>query len=552
MKNLVSSIVLLLLTTLTYAQNKSLGVGTVTPSSNAALHVESPTNNQGAILPRLTTAQRTAMTGILTTADVGMLLYDTDLKTLFSWNGSAWKSPGASSLLPLTDTLSNSDMLTDFDALKIMYTGDSSRTLLNLHFANASNPNVSNPFRLTHDGQGAAFLLNQTSTLGTGAIFTLNNPANPQQAFRALTMGTGQAGNFRINNASSTATGLYAETNGSGPALMARNRGTGNGFAGLFRNDSITNTFPAIQASTRGPGTGVRVIQDASSTGGGIDIYMNNPSSTAVGLNIDQQGLDASANFNISNATNGVSTINANTSGTGSAGFFSVNNAASSATGLHATTSGTGSAMQGITSTGFTAVYGRREGASNGNAGMFEITDAGNTYPALQVNTVGTGGAGNFIVNNATNTSPALNVQTNSTNGFGIRSFSTGNEVVGYFETNNPTASSSTLFGLTNSTNGSAIGAVNTANATAFAIWQGGMRVSTSTLSGGGNINTRAVAYTIDANSYTINFTLNEGDIFHFFNTDGATPATVNGITIPDSSTGGVTLIYIGGALRQF
>ena len=63
------------LTTQTFAQNKTLGVGTTTPNPNAALHVESPTNNQGFLMPRLTTVQRNAMTGVLTAADQGLVLF---------------------------------------------------------------------------------------------------------------------------------------------------------------------------------------------------------------------------------------------------------------------------------------------------------------------------------------------------------------------------------------------------------------------------------------------------------------------------------------------
>jgi hypothetical protein len=64
------------------AQNKTLGVGVVTPNPNAALHVESPTANQGFIMPRLTTAQRTATSFVsaLAAVDNGLLVYDTDLK----------------------------------------------------------------------------------------------------------------------------------------------------------------------------------------------------------------------------------------------------------------------------------------------------------------------------------------------------------------------------------------------------------------------------------------------------------------------------------------
>src|SRR3546814_513966 len=74
------------------AQNKTLGVGVTTPNPNAALHVESPTGNQGFIMPRLTTAQREAMTSLLTAADQGLILFDTDLSSIFIWDGVVWTS----------------------------------------------------------------------------------------------------------------------------------------------------------------------------------------------------------------------------------------------------------------------------------------------------------------------------------------------------------------------------------------------------------------------------------------------------------------------------
>src|SRR5689334_1273574 len=73
------------------AQNKTLGVGTATPNSNAALHVESPTNNQGFIMPRLTTAQRTSISPLSAT-DAGLMVYDTDAKNVFIWDGTTWKN----------------------------------------------------------------------------------------------------------------------------------------------------------------------------------------------------------------------------------------------------------------------------------------------------------------------------------------------------------------------------------------------------------------------------------------------------------------------------
>src|SRR4051812_10738229 len=79
---------------LSFAQNKTLGVGTPTPNPNAVLHVESPTGNQGFIMPRLTTAQRNAMTSLpLTASEEGMMVYDKDQKKIYIWGGSDWKLP---------------------------------------------------------------------------------------------------------------------------------------------------------------------------------------------------------------------------------------------------------------------------------------------------------------------------------------------------------------------------------------------------------------------------------------------------------------------------
>src|SRR5688500_3580925 len=78
------------------AQNKTLGVGVTTPNPNASLHVESPTGNQGFIMPRMTTTQRfaSAFTSVLGVADKGLMVFDTDLNTIFIWNGSAWQNTG--------------------------------------------------------------------------------------------------------------------------------------------------------------------------------------------------------------------------------------------------------------------------------------------------------------------------------------------------------------------------------------------------------------------------------------------------------------------------
>jgi len=74
----------------------SVGINTTTPNSNAVLHLVSPNNNQGLLVPQLSTAERTAST--FTSAlsqnsdNNGLLVFDKDLNTFFYWETTAWKS----------------------------------------------------------------------------------------------------------------------------------------------------------------------------------------------------------------------------------------------------------------------------------------------------------------------------------------------------------------------------------------------------------------------------------------------------------------------------
>lgn len=66
-----------------------VGIGTTTPSPHAVLELKSPGNNQGFLVPRLTTAERTAMNS-LTVSDEGMLVFDSDDNKFYYWSGSVW------------------------------------------------------------------------------------------------------------------------------------------------------------------------------------------------------------------------------------------------------------------------------------------------------------------------------------------------------------------------------------------------------------------------------------------------------------------------------
>lgn len=61
-----------------------VGINTTTPHSSAALDITSPGNNQGVLLPRMSTAQKLA----IATPAKGLLVYDTDRKCISQNTGS--------------------------------------------------------------------------------------------------------------------------------------------------------------------------------------------------------------------------------------------------------------------------------------------------------------------------------------------------------------------------------------------------------------------------------------------------------------------------------
>ena len=74
------------------AQN-SVGIGTETPNPNAVLHLVSPNQNQGLLIPTMRTEQRTAEAFVqrLSAAESGLLVYDTQENAFYYWmNPGGW------------------------------------------------------------------------------------------------------------------------------------------------------------------------------------------------------------------------------------------------------------------------------------------------------------------------------------------------------------------------------------------------------------------------------------------------------------------------------
>lgn len=79
----------LCLAAFTLFAQQNVGIGTNTPASSAMLHINSTT--KGLLIPRLTSAQRTA----IASPAAGLQVYDTNTNSFWYYNGSAWLQIGA-------------------------------------------------------------------------------------------------------------------------------------------------------------------------------------------------------------------------------------------------------------------------------------------------------------------------------------------------------------------------------------------------------------------------------------------------------------------------
>jgi hypothetical protein len=424
------------------AQNKSLGVGTATPNVNAALHVESPTNNQGFIMPRLTTSQRTAgaFTSVLSPADVGLMVYDTDLLNVFVWEGSDWYEVNNLDL-PYTDTISSAP--NGSNLLRFIYTGSAVENVGVAQFENL-NPN-----------NGFTPLFARTNSATNGVVdLVVNNVANNNDAIGVVTNGIGRAGAFSINNSGNISYAVLGQSNGGSLGAAVHGNNTGNGFgvfgkaagslfgsaavygehvgtgdaAGAFRISNPANTFSALFGETNGSGPSVYGKNIGTGNAGFFEI--ETPSSISSALFARTFGTGRAASLQISNATSTAFTLQASTNGLGRAGNFIVSNTSNTGSALYATTNGTSS-----TSSAFRAEH----TGDSGYSGIFQNMNAANNSPSLFASTASNGAAFHADTDQGGNAIEGV-------------IFGTGTGSAGFFENTNTSSTSNTLVLQTNGT----------------------------------------------------------------------------------------------------
>ena len=204
----------------------SVGVGTAAPNSKAVLDVDAAGNDKGVLLPRLTTAQRTAISG-LGASEEGLLVYDESTDSFWFWSGSEWQEMGTAGL---ADNLGN-------------------------HTA-TQNIKLNGNF-LSNDGGNEGIFVDGSGNVGIGTNFPFSRLSIKQSA-DAVSEG------FRITNTAGNWIGaLYMSGNG----FVVNSRGTGSDNLILNEgggNVGVGTTTPATALEVSGTVTATAFVGDGS------------------------------------------------------------------------------------------------------------------------------------------------------------------------------------------------------------------------------------------------------------------------------------------------
>ncbi len=269
------------------------------PSSCALLDLSS--TSKGFLPPRMTNVQELAICG--GSPPLGLIVVNTDKRSLDFYNGSAYASPWMTKGNFLTDPTVDfigTNEATDFvfrtnliERMRILGGGNIS---IGIPAAAASH------LQVNEVGTQDAFSSIHTGTSGRAGFFSTFS-GNSSPVLDVATTGTGRAGQFAISNVGSGATALNVSTTGTGTGV---NITTGNSNNLLVVNGAANATVLNVAAD---PVWDSRIIGDQIVTGiqkVGGSIWLDGNSAT--------HQIVANANINIGTRTgNTVNLVTGNT-----------------------------------------------------------------------------------------------------------------------------------------------------------------------------------------------------------------------------------------------
>lgn len=320
----------------------SIGINTAAPNSSAQLDVSS--TSKGILIPRMTTAQRTA---IASPAN-GLLVFDNTTSSFWFYKGTGWTEIFSSStgwgLSGNAGTNATLNFIGTTDDNDLIFKRNNTRAGLITTDNTSYGLNALNPGNTGSNNLAIGVSALRSNTIGTA------NTATGNSALSANTSGT--------FNTANGANALFFNTTGNG--------NTASGFGTLYNNTTgeynTANGTAALFANTTG----------SFNTASGNNALTNNitgTNNTAAGASALQSNTSGSKNTAM-----GVTTLYANKTGSGNTacGFQAltsntngISNTAHGADALHSNITGSSN-----TANGASALYNNTTGTANTAAGL--------------------------------------------------------------------------------------------------------------------------------------------------------------------------------------
>ncbi len=259
------------------AQNVGINATGAAPDASAMLDVVSTT--RGALIPRMTTLQRTAIVA----PAVGLYVYDTNLNAFLYWDGTAWRMMAYSGGWLLTgNTLAGTEFMGSTNAQAVSFR---TNNIERMRIAATTNGEVV----LNQPGAFAFFAGDMFSVYTTGSNYAVNGYLSGTGSgigVYAENTSTGGGSTAGLFIATGAGYGIYADAAAANrPGIFgASSAATGTGVVGLGNNMA---TYYTLTSGSGGAFTsnnaGVYGFGAVSGATGGVFVGNNTTASTLVG-----------------------------------------------------------------------------------------------------------------------------------------------------------------------------------------------------------------------------------------------------------------------------
>lgn len=312
---LLSSMIILTL----FINAQSVAVNTDGTTAHGSSIFEAKSTNKGLLIPRMTSAQRSAIAA----PALGLLVFDTDTKTIWAFNGIVWSnltSAGGGSLtLPFSQSvnMATSSFLVTNQGTAAAIEG-SSTAQFGIGMTAKTTGDGGWGLYAFSNGAGSKSIYSYADN-GTAFQGENNNPANTNMLMNLINKGAGKTSSFQLTNSSSTSANVQIAGNHLGEQLK------------IYQTNAA-NTSPAVSIENSGSGTGIDVI---STTGYAIKGVTTTATGFA-GVHGSNNGTAGSGVVGVSHAPNTQGVYGNSNSGIGVRGL-----------------SNSGTALYGNSSTGY-------------------------------------------------------------------------------------------------------------------------------------------------------------------------------------------------------